>query len=255
MKIAFISDIHEDVINLARAFRMIEKLKCDEIVCLGDIVGFCVPYYKYIDTRDANACIKLISENAKYVVAGNHDHFALRKLPSFTDGHEIPGNWYELPFPVRRQMFEPGIWLYEDNELSALLSESAAQYLNDLPEYITVNLGKHKFLLSHYLYPDITGFTKNFYLSDKEFRPHFEFMEKQNAGMAVFGHTHPDGLSVISKQVALSYIRKKTFLPEYINGIGVPAITSSSRLPGFAIFNTDDNKFEVYSLNSRFKVF
>ncbi len=255
MKIAFISDIHEDIISLARAFRMIEKLKCDEIVCLGDITGFCVPYYNYFDTRDANACIKLISENAKYVVAGNHDHFALRKLPSFTDGNEIPDNWYDLSFPVRRQMFEPSIWLYEDNELSALLSESSAQYLNDLPEFIVVNFGKHKFLLSHYLYPDITGFTKRFFLSGSDFRPHFKFMEKQNTRIAIFGHTHPDGLSVISKQMELSYIRKKTFILDSTNGIGVPAITSSSRLSGFAILDTNNNIFEVYSLNSRFKMF
>ncbi len=44
MKLAIITDIHEDRVNLVKALRMIEKEACDEIACLGDIVGFSTPF-------------------------------------------------------------------------------------------------------------------------------------------------------------------------------------------------------------------
>ena len=37
MRIALISDIHEDVVSLKQALRKISKQKVDEIACLGDI--------------------------------------------------------------------------------------------------------------------------------------------------------------------------------------------------------------------------
>lgn len=138
MKLALISDIHEDVVNLTKAFPLIEKAGCDEIACLGDIVGFSAPYYKYHDTRNANECIRLISKNAKYVLAGNHDHYAIRKLPEHIPGFELPKYWYSLPFHQRLEISERKLWLYEENELSALLSEKSAQWISELPEKLTM---------------------------------------------------------------------------------------------------------------------
>ncbi len=81
MKIAIISDIHEDYISLMQAVRLIEKKKCDEVICLGDIVGFSIPFYDYIETRNGSACVKWVKNNCKYTIAGNHDLYAVRKVP------------------------------------------------------------------------------------------------------------------------------------------------------------------------------
>jgi predicted phosphodiesterase len=39
-RIAIISDVHGDLHALQDALRKIERLRCDEIVCAGDLVDF-----------------------------------------------------------------------------------------------------------------------------------------------------------------------------------------------------------------------
>lgn len=254
MRIAFISDIHEDIASLTRAFKIIEKAKCNEIVCLGDIVGFSVPFYKYYNTRDANACIKLISENAKYTVAGNHEHYALRKLPSFINALELPSNWYELPFYKRKEISENKIWLYEDNELSPLLNDNSKSWISSLPEHITIPCEEHKFFLSHYIYPDMTGISTCFINKKSEFSMHYDLMRKSEADLSVFGHAHPNGLHIVDTINHHTYNSKKVKFTNNIVGIGVPAITSSSYYSGFMIYDSDKRSFETFPVNTKFKL-
>jgi predicted phosphodiesterase len=65
LRIAIISDIHSNLEALTRAFEIIETKNIDEIVCLGDIVGY---------GADPNECVELIRKRVKYVVIGNHDY-------------------------------------------------------------------------------------------------------------------------------------------------------------------------------------
>ena len=81
MKLAIITDIHEDVINLKTALKKIEKLNCDNIACLGDISGFSSPQYKHHRTRNASKCLKVIKENCIKILLGNHDIHAAQILP------------------------------------------------------------------------------------------------------------------------------------------------------------------------------
>ena len=122
MKIAIISDIHEDYISLLQAARLIEQKNCDEIVCLGDIVGYSIPFYDYLDTRDASNCVEWVRTNCKYVVAGNHDLYASRKIPvSRVRDFVYQENWYNLSYSQRKEISQNALWLYEDNELSLSL--------------------------------------------------------------------------------------------------------------------------------------
>lgn len=67
MKIAILSDIHSNLEALEKSFFILSKKKVDEIVCLGDIVGY---------GANPKECLKLARENIKYIVLGNHDQVA-----------------------------------------------------------------------------------------------------------------------------------------------------------------------------------
>lgn len=254
MRLAVISDIHEDIVNLTKAFRMIDKSECDEIVCLGDIAGFSVPFYKYIDTRDANGCIRLISEHAKFVVAGNHDHFAIRKLPAIVPGFDLPQDWYSLPFSKRKQLAQDQLWLFEDNELSALLDDKSKEWISQLPEMVRIQAGDFKILLTHFISPDITGITKRFIQTTSGFTSHFSLMTAQETSLSFFGHTHQNGMFIFERGNGDPCISKKTRLTKTLCGIGVPAVASSNGFSGFVIFDTEKQTVEVKSIRQKFKV-
>ncbi|CUU08272.1 Predicted phosphodiesterase [Candidatus Kryptobacter tengchongensis] len=65
MRIAIISDIHSNLEALTKAFEIIDTKNVDEIVCLGDIVGY---------GANPNECVEFIRKRVKYVVMGNHDY-------------------------------------------------------------------------------------------------------------------------------------------------------------------------------------
>ena len=74
-KIAVISDIHSNIFALEEVLKDIQKRKnVDEIICLGDVVG----YYPY-----PNECIELVRENCSTCMLGNHDSGVLGDEPAF----------------------------------------------------------------------------------------------------------------------------------------------------------------------------
>ena len=71
MRYAIISDIHGNREALDAALADISELGVDEIICLGDIVGYgAEPVY----------CLEKVREVCSVVVAGNHDYAALEKI-------------------------------------------------------------------------------------------------------------------------------------------------------------------------------
>jgi predicted phosphodiesterase len=71
MKYAIISDIHGNIEALNAVLKDIKKQGVDEIVCLGDLVGY---------GADPNECVEATKKAAGRVVAGNHDWAAVGKL-------------------------------------------------------------------------------------------------------------------------------------------------------------------------------
>lgn len=65
MRIAIISDIHANLEALTKALDVIDEQKPDEIICLGDVVGY---------GPDPNQCVDLIRDRAQVVLMGNHDY-------------------------------------------------------------------------------------------------------------------------------------------------------------------------------------
>ncbi|MBW6500994.1 MAG: metallophosphatase family protein [Bacteroidales bacterium] len=84
MRIGIITDIHENTATLTEALRLASLNKCDEIACLGDIVGFEYPDFtgsttQYVERNNHLTSLWGFMElnNATYSFSGHsHSHFA-----------------------------------------------------------------------------------------------------------------------------------------------------------------------------------
>jgi predicted phosphodiesterase len=179
MKLGFLSDIHEDIISLQKGLQLLEKEKCDQVICLGDITGFSNPYYPFGETKDANACIRLVRENCSVVVPGNHDLFSAGRIPQFNAGIEYPENWFNLDIRERMNLMKGKVWLYE-HEILPELTEENLQYLESLPEYHIAENADFQILFSHFLYPDISGSLIKRIDDIYDYKAHFRFMRQNN---------------------------------------------------------------------------
>jgi predicted phosphodiesterase len=68
VRLAIISDIHSNLEALQSAFKAIERESVDEIICLGDIVGY---------GANPNECLHLVRERCSTILLGNHDAAAI----------------------------------------------------------------------------------------------------------------------------------------------------------------------------------
>ncbi|MFP4059101.1 MAG: metallophosphoesterase family protein [Bacteroidales bacterium] len=245
MRIAIITDIHEDIESLRAAFHKISRNRCDDIVCLGDISGYSVPYYSYLNKRDAHQCLKLIKENCKYIILGNHDMHAARVIPKNCNFFDYPENWYELDYHERKVLVNNKLWMHEENDLNPLYREEDIQFLKTLPEYIALNVENKKILLSHYFYPNLSGVNKDFYTYPDELKEHFNFMEALGCSISFAGHIHAKGTLVAKKGIIRHYMKKIIALNNASTIIGVPPVTSNVKRNGFCIFDSENMSLEI----------
>jgi predicted phosphodiesterase len=78
MRFALISDIHANLDALTAVFDDIDSQHIDEVICLGDIVGY---------GPNPSECVSLIKDRCPMVILGNHDAAALGTLS--TQGFNI----------------------------------------------------------------------------------------------------------------------------------------------------------------------
>jgi len=248
MKIGIISDIHEDIISLQKALTVLEKHNCDELVCLGDITGFNVPNYNYLETRNATECLRLVRENCRYIIKGNHDLFAIREVPNFTADFDYPSNWYDLDFYERKLLSNNKLWLYEEDELSSLISLDDKFFIKSLPDLEIVEFDEIHFLFSHFAFPDISGTTKTFIFFAEQLASHFEFLNEKCCEIAFIGHTHTEGIGIATKNKLDIMPFGQYKIPVETTCILSPCVAQGKKKNGVLIFDTLNFTIEAISL-------
>jgi len=221
VRLAIISDIHEDFETLKKILLKAEKKGFDQLICLGDISGFSLPYYKYGRSRNASACLALVREKCDIVIAGNHDLHAAGLSP-------------DLP----EELKEKEVWQHEA-DLDPGYSEDDISFLLTLPGHAILNTSEFNILFSHYVYPNLTGFVKGFYSWEKEFKAHFAFMREHECKLCFTGHAHPRGFYMVHPDVFNQYryrTKKNSSFPAII---GIPPVTRHKHRSGFCIFDTE----------------
>ncbi len=247
MRIAIIADIHEDIINLQLAFSRIEQRSCDRIVCLGDISGFNVLNHDFFTSRNATSCLEMLIKHHCYIIAGNHDLHAAKRIPE-NSTFEYPNDWHKLDFAAKKTISQGQVWLYDNEELNALYTQKDIDFLKRIPEYRILSIENERVLFSHYLYPNLTGAEKEFYLDENDCLKHQGFLQGKMAHFSFAGHMHPNGLIIINK----SGILKKTFRRKYEIHYGdtviVPPVVRTFGKSGFCVFDTKEKTVEAIKI-------
>jgi len=100
MRLAIISDIHGNLEALTSALALIDKQSVDEIVCLGDVVGY---------GASPNECIDMVRQRCQVILLGNHDAAALdlNIAEQFTLNARLSAQWtYENLLPDNKQFLK-----------------------------------------------------------------------------------------------------------------------------------------------------
>ncbi len=239
MKIGLLSDIHEDILSLQKALNLLSKEKCDTIICLGDIVGFALPFFRYIETRDAEECVRLVRENCSVVVAGNHDLYAVRKVPENRSGFDYGKDWYSLDYETRSKKARNKIWLYEDNELKSILSDSAKEFLFTLPEFKLTQFNDVKIFFSHFCFPDFSGSSIYFPSSNSHLQKHFDFIKKHDSNLSFSGHGHPEGIMFVDIEKFSTLKFGSYNLDNTPIWVVIPCVARTTRSNGVLVFDTE----------------
>jgi predicted phosphodiesterase len=250
MRIGIISDIHEDILSLRKALHLLADKKCDKLICLGDIVGFALPFFKYIENRNANECVRLVKENCVVSVAGNHDLFALRKVPFYKAGFNYGPDWYNLDYEVRAKKAKNKIWLYEDNEIRASLNLSSIEYLSSLQEIQFFETEQERILFTHFCAPDFSGSSIFFPGNVFHLKKHFLLMKEKKCGLSFSGHGHPEGSLVANDEKIFLVKYKKRLLLNDIRWVVVPSVARTTRENGVLIYDSSLKELEIIPLNS-----
>lgn len=249
MKVGIIGDIHEDIVALRAAVCRLEKEGCSEVMCLGDIVGYKVNAYRYLDTRNAHECIALVRANCNgSVLIGNNDLFQIKKVPQHRGGFNFPPDWYTLDFFERKALAKDRLFLYEDVQLSALLTKADKAYLESLPDLLVRSFGERKVMFSHFAYPDLHGMQTYFPKRAEEFLPHLSFIRDQGCDLGFSGHMHFEGLSRVSefditRDPFGTYELSGSL--EYAYG---PCIARGPFRPGILVYDTDSGVVHALAL-------
>jgi hypothetical protein len=233
MRLGIVGGIHEDIVGLRSAIALLRGRGCAAIACTGDIVGFTAPYLGFGATRDAAACIDLVRAECDWVVAGNHDLYAVKRLPSAST-FVYPSDWYSLTLEERRAISTGKVWLHDDDAPVSLSAEHAA-YLWALPEKLVAEIDGVRVLVSHYAAPNIGGDDTEFDVQEVGIAAHLEEMSVAGCSLAVFDHDLCGGLRIFRRGECLERPFGRSVLPAAPVAIEGPWVADGTEPSGVLI--------------------
>jgi diadenosine tetraphosphatase ApaH/serine/threonine PP2A family protein phosphatase len=145
MRVAIVSDIHGNRHAFETVLESIEASECQEMWCLGDLVGY---------GADPDACVELAREHAAICLAGNHDLGVTDALPleMFSRGAELAARWtQETISPETRtylESLEPVLLEEEVGLYHASPRDPVWEYvLSDLQAELCLDVQRHRVCL------------------------------------------------------------------------------------------------------------
>jgi len=126
------------------------------------------------------------------------------------------------------------------------------EYLAGLPEMVIIEPDGQRCLLSHYIYPDLSGSARDFLTGYDDLRDHIRFMQQNHCSLGFSGHIHPGGYFRFSQPSpeVIRFGKSNSLMP--FDWVGVPLITCSKNNNGFLIWDTRERTIEAIPLRKRF---
>ncbi len=217
MVYAIISDIHSNLEALSAVLERIDSIGVDEILCLGDIVGY---------NSNPNECIRIFRERAIRSVAGNHDVRAA--------GIKEPYDFNEI---AREALF----WTRK------ALTEENLSYLKALPERLYLKNGK-----GVAVHGALTDSTDTYILSPWIALRNFEeiLSSPDLPPVCFFGHTHVKVTYQYTKGKVLTLFKDEIDLnPEdlyLINPGSVGQPRDRNPDASFLVYDTESGRVTFY---------
>jgi putative phosphoesterase len=183
VRLAIISDIHGNLEALHATLQLIEEREIEDIVCLGDIVGY---------GADPEECLALVKRRCQWIVRGNHDHAMVHpeEIDSFTPNARIAAMW-----------------------TMSVLSNESKELLGNLP--MTLRLEEILLVHASPLQPE----EWNYILSPVEALSAFPHFKER---ICFYGHTHVPGVFSESSQSSASAVSKSDRLLVNVGSVGQP---------------------------------
>lgn len=145
VRVAVVSDIHGNRQAFEAVLEEIEESSCQELWCLGDLVGY---------GADPDVCVELARAHAAICLAGNHDLVVRGDLPleEFSRGAAVAAQWTQQTISAQAMAYlqdlEPA-WLEEDVGLyHASPRDPVWEYvLSPLQAELCLDVQKHRVCL------------------------------------------------------------------------------------------------------------
>ncbi len=219
-RIALISDIHGNIDALETVLSDIRAQGIDEILCLGDIVGY---------GAAPAECLKLVRENCFTTVLGNHDEYLVKDPDNFVLSKRIRD-----PLILARATVSPG----------------DLDWLSRRPLFAE----RHGFTIVHSSLSDPAHF--NYLLNDQEALFHFR---EQKTPVCFYGHTHrPEVILCTGREIRWGLLHEGNVLldrskPSAINVGAVGQPRDVNPKASYGIYETEIGLFTLRRVSYNIK--